>query len=82
MKDENYSLIAMLIRLADDAVLAMIGEANIAYKCSYFDCDICPFNYCDDVTKIPKGYCGCIFADAGAELNIRKSLLKSENAPE
>lgn len=84
MSNANYPELARLIKAADDEVLEMIGEANIAYKCSSFECDTCPFNYCDGISKvfIPRGYCGCIFADAGTELNIRKLLSKFETTPE
>lgn len=59
-----------LIKSADFEMLAAIREANTAFKCSSFDCNDCPFNYAG-FGELPKGYCGCIFADAGTERNRR-----------
>ena len=63
--------LANVIKFASDEMLEMLREANIAFKCSMFDCTECPFNYSDNAAATPRGYCGCILADAGTEQSIR-----------
>lgn len=64
--------VAALIKDMRNDELELVRKANIAFKCHYIDCGICPFNYCDDRAQMPAGYVGCIFADAGTELSLRK----------
>lgn len=68
----NSPEVAQVIKDMNNDELELVREANIAFKCSYIDCGICPFNYCDDRAQMPAGYIGCIFADAGTELSLRK----------
>lgn len=68
----NSPEVAQVIKDMNSDELEMVRKANIAFKCNYIGCGICPFNYCDDGAQMPAGYVGCIFADAVTELNLRK----------
>ena len=72
MANINRPDVAEIIKDMPNEELEMIKTANVAFKCHYVDCGICPFNYCDDNSQTPNGYVGCIFADAVTELKIRK----------
>lgn len=68
----NRPEVAEIIKDMTNEELEMIRTAQVAFKCEYVHCGICPFNYSDCNLLIPNGYVGCIFADAVTELKIRK----------